>query len=208
MEHFLKSCLRTMFDTTVGGDYDDDYYFTGENRRQQIAVHEAGHVVVSEVLFPGSVTLAAFNDKEGSCGGVTSCFYNDETDMRWQKSRVVTALGGMAAMEQKFGFSGTGSYKDINSASSALRSMMENEGIAGFGLIGYGYNNSEELNHLQETANSALLNQYYLKAKEIVAKNPEFISKVTEKLLDDNVVTMEDIQALRDKCNICSVELG
>ena len=208
MEHFLKSCLRTMFDTSVGSDCDDDYYCTGQNKRQQIAVHEAGHVVVSEVLFPGSVTLAAFNDKEGNCGGVTSCFYNDETDMRWQKSRVVTALGGMAAMEQRFGFAGAGSYKDIKGASSALRSMMENEGIAGFGLIGYGFHNSEELNHLQETANSALLNQYYLKAKEIIAKNQEFISKVTDKLLTDSVITMEDIESLRKTCTINTVELG
>lgn len=208
MEHFIKACLRTMFNTTTGGDCDEDYFFTGENRRQQIAVHEAGHVVVSEVLFPGSVTLAAFNDKDGSCGGVTSCFYNDETDMRWQKSRVVTGLGGMAAMEQRFGFAGAGSYKDIKGAASALRSMMENEGIAGFGLIGYGFHNSEELNHLQETANSALLNQYYLKAKEIIARNPEFISKVTDKLLDDNVITMENIESLRKTCTINTVELG
>ena len=208
MEHFLKSCLLTMFDTPVGSDYDDDYYCTGKNRRQQIAVHEAGHVVVSEVLFSGSVTLAAFNDKEGSCGGVTSCFYDDETDMRWQKSRVVTALGGMAAMEQKFGFAGAGSYKDIRKAASALRSMMEDEGIAGFGLIGYGYHSSEELNHLQETANSALINQYYLKAKEIIARNPELLSEVTDKLLEDNVITMDDIQTLRETCSICNVEFG
>lgn len=208
MEHFLKSCLRTMFDTSAGSDCDDDYYCTGENRKLQIAAHEAGHVVVSEVLFPGSVTLAALNDKEGECGGMTSCFYNDETDMRWQKSRVVTALGGMAAMEQKFGFSGAGSCKDIKNASSVLRSMMANEGIAGFGFIGYGLYTSEELNHLQETANSALLNQYYLKAKEIIARNPEFTSKVTDMLLDRNVITMEDIESLRRTCTINISELG
>lgn len=207
MEHLLRSCLRTMFETPAGSDY-DDYFFSGENRREQIAVHEAGHVVISEVLFPGSVTLAAFNDKEGSFGGVTSCFYIDSADMRWQKSRVVTTLGGMAAMEQKLGFVGAGSYKDIREASSMLKSMMANEGIAGFGLIGYGYNTSQELKHLQETANSALLNQYYLKAKEIIAKNPEFLSKVTEKLLYDNVITMEDIERLRETCTINSAELG
>lgn len=207
MEHLLRSCLRTMFETPAGSDY-DDYYFSGENRREQIAIHEAGHVVVSEVLFPGSVTLAALNEKEGNYGGVTSCFYNDSTDMRWQKSRVVTSLGGMAAMEHRLGFVGAGSYKDIREASSVLKSMMANEGIAGFGLIGYGYNTSQELKHLQETANSALLNQYYLKAKEIIARNPKFLSKVNEKLLDDNVITMEDIERLRKICTITSAELG
>lgn len=209
MDHLLKSCLRTMFDTPAGGDYDDDYYYcSGESQREQIAVHEAGHVVVSEVLFPGSVTLAAFNEKEGSYGGITSCFYSDSADMRWQKSRIVTALGGMAAMEHQFGFAGAGSCKDIREASIALRSMIGNEGIAGFGLIGYSYNSSQELKHHQEIANSALLNQYYLKAKEIIAKNPELFSKVTEKLLDDSVITMEDIDILRKTYTIAPVELG
>lgn len=182
-------------------------YCGGANRRKQIAVHEAGHVVVSEVLFPGSVTLAAFNDKDSGCGGVTSCYFDDESDMRWQKCKIVTALGGMAAMEQKFGFSGAGSFKDIKGASAALRSMMENEGIAGFGFISYGYRDSEKLNHLQETANSALLNQYYLKAKEIIARNQDFLQAVTDKLLDDSLITMEDIDELRDIIDIVDVEL-
>ena len=133
---------------------------------------------------------------------------NDETSMRWQKSRVVTALGGMAAMEQKFGLSGSVSCKDLSGAASTLRSMVENEGIAGFGFIGYGYKNSEELDHLQEVAISALLNQYYLKAKEILAGNPELMSKVTDKLINDGVITMEDIAVLRYSTEINSVELG
>ena len=207
MNHFLKSCLRTMFDTSIDSD-DDVYFSSGESRKQRIATHETGHVVVSEVLFPGSVTLSAINEKEGSLGGVTSNFYDDETDMRWQKCRVITALAGMAAMEQQFGFSGAGSYKDISGASSILRSMMENEGVAGFGLIGYGYHNSEELNHLQETANSALLNQYYLKAKEIIAMNQEFFSIVAGKLMSDGLITMDDIKGIRETCPICNVELG
>ena len=206
MEHFLKSCIRTMFDTSI--DSDDYYYSSGENRKQRIATHEAGHVVVSEVMFPGSVTLSALNETEGSLGGITSCFYDDETDMRWQKSRVITALAGMAAMEHEFGFAGAGSYKDIKGAASTLRSMMENEGIAGFGLVGYGYHNSEELNHLQETANSALLNQYYLKAKEILARNREFFSTVVDVLMRYGLITMDDIKAIRETCPICNVELG
>ena len=202
MEHFLKSCLRTMFDVTPQVEYDDDFYCNGNSKRQQIAVHEAGHVVISEVLFPGSVTLAAFNDKEGNCGGVTSCFYHDETDIRWQKSRVITALGGMAAMEQVFGLAGAGSYKDIRKASALLKSMVENEGVAGFTFIGYGYSSSEEHDHLVETANAVLLNQYFLKAKEILAKNTDFLSKVTDKLIQDNVITMDDIKSLRNTCEI------
>ena len=202
MEHFLKSCLRTMFDVTPQVEYDDDFYCNGNSKRQQIAVHEAGHVVISEVLFPGSVTLAAFNDKEGNCGGVTSCFYHDETDIRWQKSRVITALGGMAAMEQVFGLAGAGSYKDIRKASALLKSMVENEGVAGFTFIGYGYSSSEEHDHLVETANAVLLNQYFLKAKEILAKNTDFLSKVTDKLIQDNVITMDDIKSLRNTCEM------
>lgn len=208
MEHFLKACLRMMFDVTPQSEFDDDYYCANESRRQHIVAHEAGHVVVAEVLFPGSVTLAALNAKDGNYGGVTSSFYPDEGDIRWQKARIVTALAGMAAMEQRFGFSGAGAYKDIKGASAALRSLMENEGIAGFGLIGYGYHNSEELNHLLETANSAMLNQYYLKAKEIIARNPDFMAAVVDKLDSDSMITMDDIAYLRTVCEINAVELG
>ena len=207
MEHFLKACLQSMFDISPGSE-DEDYFFADESKREKVVVHEAGHVVVSEVLFPGSVTLAALNSKDGQCGGVTSCFYPNETDMRWQKSRVVTALAGMAAVENRFGFVGAGSYKDIKSASVTLRSMMENEGIAGFGLTGYGYQNSEVLNNQQEIANSALLNQYYIKAKEILAKNSEFLATVMDKLESDSLITMDDIKYLRTICDIKPVELG
>ena len=207
MEHILKACLNMMFDVTTHAGYDEGLYYAGESSKQHVAVHEAGHAVVSEVLFPGSVTLSAVNDKAGTCGGVTSCFYHDEADIRWQRSRVVTALGGMAAMEHRFGIAGAGASKDLSGAAATLRTLVESEGIAGFGLTGYGFRNSEELNHHLEMATSVLMNQYYLKAKEIIAKNQGLLTEVTDKLLTDGVITMEDLETLRGNSKISTVEL-
>lgn len=206
MDHFIRACLNSMF--AAPSHIDDLDMFEGMNSRELVVIHEAGHTVASEVLFPGSVTLTALNEREGKCGGITSCYHHDEEDIRWQKSRIVTALAGMAAVEQIRGVAGTGASSDLTRAYSLLKKKIESEAIAGFALFGYGYGNSERLDQSIEVATAAMLNGYYLKAKEILAANRGFLTAVIDRLSADGVLTVNDLASIEGECEIRSVDIG
>ena len=65
--------------------------------------------MVTEVLCPESVTLVSAHSRAGKHGGFTS-YYNEGTasPLYWKQSRIIGSLGGMAAIEQKFGLFDTG----------------------------------------------------------------------------------------------------
>ena len=80
MEHFLKACMRTVFqafpdDEDDLADEPDDFYCGLSDPNHvvsQIVYHEAGHAVISEVLCPESVTLVSAYNAARKRGGFTS----------------------------------------------------------------------------------------------------------------------------------------
>lgn len=79
MEHFLKACMRTVFqafpdDEDDLADESDDFYCGLSDPNHvvsQIVYHEAGHAVISEVLCPESVTLVSAYNATRKRGGFT-----------------------------------------------------------------------------------------------------------------------------------------
>lgn len=109
MEHFMEACLRAVFnlptfpESKVSDDNVHALLSDFNNDISRLVYHEAGHVVVSEILCPKSVNFAyAYNDDEER-GGITN-YYNDGTytSLYWEKSRIISSLGGRPALEQKY----------------------------------------------------------------------------------------------------------
>lgn len=212
MDHFMKACLRMVFNVAEGADDFgmEDFYSSPNvfNSFANIIWHEAGHAVVSEVLCPESVTLVCTHSGSGNSGGFTA-YYNENktTPLYWTKSRIVGSLGGMAAIEQKFGVFDSGNSRDLDQAFDGVKELVVNNCVCGLHLHKNGYEDSQRLWSAQEQAVSAEVERYYRKAKEILAANSEFLNRVAAELEKKGLLTMVDIKAIKDGCTIVPVAL-
>ena len=214
MDHFMEACMRTIFNVAPNANKDDEEEedcFCGadfKSSMDHIVWHEAGHAVVSEVLCPESVTLVSAHGKGGNSNGFTS-YYNEHntSTLYWRKSRIVGSLGGMAAIEQKFGFFDAGNTRDLDQAFELTNFLVVSNCTCGFHLHRNKYEDSQQLWSAQEQAVSAEIEKYYRKAKEILAANSEFLNKVAEALEKKKLLVMADIKAIKETCAIVPVAL-
>lgn len=217
MEHFLKACMRTVFQA-FPDDEDDlvdeqDDFSCGlsdpDHVVSQIVYHEAGHAVISEVLCPGSVTLVSAYNATRKRGGFTS-YYNDnsKTPLYWNKSRIIGSLGGIAAIERKFGISDIGCERDLDQAFNMARDLIVNTCIIGFRLHASEHNDSQRLMSAQEEAVTTEIEKYYRKAKEILSANWEFFEKLATALAQKKLLSAVDIQKIKSECRIVTVAVG
>lgn len=219
MAHFLKACLRTVFGISYD-DYDDKNVFTSEQDDfsfsisypadivSQIVCHEAGHVVVSEVLCPESVIFVSTYNKRQEKGGVTR-YYQDNSmpPLYWNKSRIVTSLGGIAAIEQKFGISDMGCERDLDYAFDTVRNLVTHMCVNGFCFHTSLYESSEHLRCALEQVIAAEVEKYYRKAKEVLSSNWEFFEKIAAALAQNKLLYIADIQKIKSECSIVSVSI-
>ena len=207
MAHFMKACLRTVFDVSaVSSDGDEDWYTAfsdGENPFAQVVYHEAGHAVIAEVLSPESVTLVSVSDKNGVHSGFTSYYGSTAVSpIKRQQNRVISSLGGAAALEQKFGIVDPGATDDISQAFRMVQSLVRDYCSCGFHLYGRGYRDSEDMQARGEQAVASEVERYYKKAKEIIAQNSEFFEKIAKALAEKKLLGTEEIREIKKSCRI------
>lgn len=214
MDHLMQACLRVVFDMPEAAleNYGKASKETisencnYNNTDWQVAYHEAGHAVISEVLCPESTTLISTYNKNGESGGFTS-YYNDNTQfpIYWKKSRIIVSLGGVAAIEQKFGLLDSGCEDDFQQAFYTTRDLVVNTCISGFHLHGNGMDESQRLLSEQEKAVSIEIEKYYKKAKEILSLNRDFFERIAVALAKKRLLSAADIQKIKSECEIVSV---
>ncbi len=210
-EHFIEACMRTVFDVPasafdVSEEEGSSNLSDSNSEISQIIYHEAGHAVVSELLFPESVTLISAHSRGGQSGGFTSYYLDPKVaSYRWRKSRIISALGGMAAVEQRFGLVETGSARDLNHAFEMVREAVTDDCECGFAYFSRGYEDSAELSTRQEQIISSEVEKYYRKAKEILSRNAEFFEKIAAELAKKKLLHTTDIQRIKSSCSIVPV---
>lgn len=204
MEHFLKACLRTVFDKDGLANEQDDFsshLSDPHHIASHMIYHEAGHAVVSEVLCPGSVTLVFAGNLRQEEGGFTRDYREPGSSLlEWRKKRIITSLGGMAAMEQKFGLPDIGCASDLNYAFDKVRNLLSRTCINGFSFYSRGYSESEHLEASLEQAAATEVERYYRKAKEIISANREFFEKLAAALAEKKLLSAVDIEKIREGC--------
>lgn len=214
MGHFMKACMRTIFNVPTEIDFDDtkeDCYSKLSDSNHlisQIVYHEAGHAVISEVLRPGSVTLISAYSRDGKSGGFTHDYNDDsKTPFHWQVSDIISSLGGIAAVEQKFGIFDIGCESDIDQAFGITRELVVSTCTCGFHLHQSMFKDSQQPLSAQEQAISAEVEKYYKKAKEILSLNKEFFEKIAAALAQKKLLSAVDVQKIKSECKIVSVVL-
>ena len=210
MEHFMRAYLRSTYGRDINDDDDDDDYCNSKSEWKKMiddtVWHEAGHATVSEVIYPGSVTLVSVTGVSSGKSGLTSYSnINSILPLDYSKFRAVGSLAGAAAIEQRVGVPGNGASRDFDQAFDMVRDMIEDDCICGFHLHGSPYRNSENLNSSIEKATAAKIEEYYRKAKEILSLNSEFFEKIARALAEKKLLTAPEIQTIRNECNIASV---
>ena len=208
MEHMIRVALRKQCGIKgwkTGSDVRDP---AEEDRRRQIAWHEAGHALVREIYDPGTVALMCI--EAGRCRGVTQ--YAASVRYRYDpaKERMIQVLGslaGPAATEQRFGGHDFGAIRDIIDSVTEIRGLIENRTLCGFSFADPGARRcpSEALTARAEIAVNAEIERLYCKAKEILAVNRKAHERLAEALYEKGLMTEEDVREVLAGCELREV---
>jgi cell division protease FtsH len=193
MEDLVKSVLRMKYDSP------DNFSKTSAEDIRKTALHEAGHLVVSEVLCPGSVGLASLRSTGRSAAGG---FIHRCRELSRRPYHVLVALAGKAAVELYYADTcASGCQSDISRAFTIIRDGVSENATLGFGMIDVAtqrFNEtSENMNARSEAVTHAELERHMLKARDILLKNRDFLEKATEALIEKETLLYSDIQAIR-----------
>ncbi len=201
MNDFVRAFMRVVYKAPEAENYEYGKYL------REFAVHEAGHVLVSEIQEPGSVTLATVKKHDGgSTGGFVSYKRDDDyfESMSYMENRVRACLAGKAATEIVYGQIDVGANSDLHRAFDIVKRFVDS-------YCGYGFGQWEGIPDREESqmvANrKALLVQtemerYYQQTKRILIENRELLDRLTDALADKKVILYQDIQNIKAGCAV------
>ena len=202
LSHFIEAASSTLFRRGQFERCIKDIDLTDSNSLlAEIVYHEAGHIVVNELINPESVTLAAI----GESSGYTAIFPGfTENDIREYEFNIMTSLGGMAAVDQIYGRKGLGCGSDLEIAQRHINWFLRDYGKFGFNFVSTPRYITSSENSIadREIAIATLLEAYYEKTKRIIALNREFLEKLATELAEKKILTMYDIQRIKNGCKI------
>lgn len=204
MDDLIRAVLRTQYHSP------DNYTETSEDSKKRTALHEAGHLVVSEVLDPGSIGLASLRTRgrDGLGGFVHRC----KPSVR-RAYDILISLAGKAAVELYYAETcASGCQSDIRRAYENIRYAISASGTTGFGMIEVSNHDfrepSESMNSRNEAVVQAELERYMFKARDILLKNRDFLEKTAEELVKKETLLYSDIQRIRKSVKITPLGEG
>lgn len=181
----------------------DDFTKVSDSELKKIAIHEAGHLIMSELLCPGSVGLASLRARgRNSVGG----FVRRCKKLPSAKCHILVSLAGKAAVELSYGICADGCQSDIKRAYECIRDEISENSSMGFGMVDVANHRfpktSESLNCRNESVVQAELERYMYKAREIIAKNKEYLEKTANALLEKETLLSSDIKKIKKETGI------
>ena len=203
MDDLVKSVLRMQYDAP------DNFTKKSSDALKEIALHEAGHLVVSEILTPGSVGLASLRTagRDSTGGFIHRCM-----PVTRRAHHILISLAGKAAVELYYsGICESGCQSDIRKAADNIRDAISESGTGGFGMIDVANHrfpeSSESFNSRNESVVHAELERYMFKAREILIKNRDFLERAAQMLSEKETLLYSDIRKLRESIKITEVVL-
>lgn len=182
-------------DKNTWTDYD-------RNKYSETALHEAGHLVVSEAIKRGTVGCAIIRGKTNACIHRCAPFSEDSHS-------IITSLAGKVAAELYFGGkSACGCANDLQSAHKRIRGCIEGNGNAGMSYIGWLNDGiSERLESSLEAITSAEMERYMNITRKVLLDNRGFLEKVWHELEEKEYLLFSDIQRIEEECDVVSAEV-
>lgn len=197
-EDFVYAVLRMQYNA-VEGDQD----LTKEDQRR-VALHEAGHLVICELLCPGSVGFASLRSSTGaSVGG----FIHRCKPLARRSHDTLVTLGGKAAVELFYADTAAGGCReDLERALGNVFTAVSESGTCGLALLDMDgvmrFRPSNDYVAHVETAVHAELERYMFQARDMLIRNRDFLTAATEALLEKKMLLYSDVQAIRKSVGI------
>ena len=187
-----------------------------EKEKKITAYHEAGHAILSH-LHPemGPVhTISIIPTGMGAAGYTMPLPEQDEMFNSKKKmlENIVVDLGGRVAEELIFHDITTGASQDIKQATQMARAMVTQYGMSEkVGMIQYGSDEDEvfigrDFGHTKNYADQTaalidsevkrIIDESYVKAKEILSQNEEVLHKCAALLIEKEKIGREEFEAL------------
>ena len=179
------------------------------------AYHEAGHAIVAKFTKYATPVEQVSIIPRGMSGGVTVYLPEDDKKYLYKDEMLAnlkSAVGGRAAEEIFIGRITTGASADIEHATSVAREMITQYGMSDkLGMVKYG--DMEETKHLGYTYGGgrdfsdkyaemidaevkSLIDAAYKDAKKILSEQRTYVEKLVKKLLEQEVISREEFDAL------------
>ena len=192
MRHLVLGCLD------IAHRVSPDSIVTGRNDEKtlQAACHEAGHALVSELLFPVSVSAVCIYERFGTVSGFTSYRETEKETLDYQMKIAIRSLAGRAASMHRYGVPDLGSMDDINSAQRIITNLVSDEAAYGFGLIDARISNSPVLQSLQEQCISSKMEDCFLKAARLIAEHRDVLDAMTDELTQKGFLVADDVRRI------------
>ena len=189
----MKDIIDTYLDWKLGARPLEAGVVNEESKR--LAYHEAGHVLVSELLNPGSVSIASILKEKNQMTGAVEYDRPIEKSNTYDgiEANLKTSLAGKAAVEIVMGTADDGVDDDMKNAIGYATALIDD-------LCALGFQNMIEGDHdetVLENKNrriETVLDTSYLATKRLIAKNRVVLDKLASELLDKSVLTYTDIQ--------------
>ena len=168
---------------------------------QKIAVHEAAHAVVGEVLHPGSIGIVTVRGNQGVIGGMANGCATYAQNEEEFLDEVTKTLAGRAGVSLIYGVMDIQASADIEQADKLMDIWQCH--FAGGGFIGIesGDNRmSEQRLSYNEAIKSAKLEELYRRAYKILHNNKYFLLAVQHGLLEHETLLNSDLAKIRESC--------
>ncbi|HUW64380.1 MAG TPA: AAA family ATPase [Spirochaetia bacterium] len=165
----------------------------GEDEMYRVAVHEAGHALVSEVLRPGSVSAVTVTSRGNALGYMRANGQEDNYlhSKEQLEEQIAVTLGGAAAEEFVCGSRSTGSGGDIEQALAVAETILKS-GMSRLGVVGL-----EKLpRQLHHETVSALVQEQEERVRNIIAANREALLQTGDVLREKERVSGEELRVL------------
>lgn len=171
-----------------------------EVTRKRVACHEAGHLVIAELLKPESVVLLSIRNMSSSLSGLTavnaSLYERELPEYYYQEIKI--SLASKAATEIVFGETDTGASDDLGYAFVVARSIVCD-------FCTYGFRNYMSDNISKENVNNSiamLLEQEYAETKKMLVQNRGFLDAVMKTFSKKDTLLMSDIKEIKEKIKL------
>ncbi len=198
MDDIVKACLRIIHKAP------EKEQSHSPEILKAVAYHEAGHAVVAEVLEPGSVNFVSVRSHGGDAGGFTNYYQPEEYWIRKEhmENRVTCLLGGKASTEICFGETDVGANSDLHRAFDICLRFVDDYCSNGFDRWIQDGNTAQSVSERRDMQMAIEMENFYKKAKKILILNREFLDKLAQALMNKDVLTSVEIQAIKATCNM------
>ena len=168
---------------------------------QMIAVHEAAHAVVGEVLHSGSIGIITIRGSHGAIGGMESGFAVYAKSEEEFQDEIIKTLAGKAGTDLIYGIMDIRAAADIKKADQLLDIWLCHFAGGGFSGVEPSENRlSEPRLSYNEAIKSAKLEELYRRAYKILYDNRDFLLAVQKELLEHETLLNSDLAKIRESC--------